>query len=222
MLPISARYKPLIKQIMKQYSEFTEQYVQDICNALNDVGEVMDINTNKPFSPENFDTLTIFLQDYVVRSLDYYTFLNNKGLVNRGRCPYTGQRIDESFPSWSFMKSRRVYVSHEGFKMMQHEDDEEYERIFGYPRPKNNKKAGGSSGCYIATVCYGNENTDEVILLKQYRDNYLSKTWYGRTFIFLYYLVSPSLAKFLKNRNALNNIIKENLLDKIINKIKTL
>jgi len=205
---------------MKYYSEFSEQYVQDICNALNDVGVVMDKFTNRQFTPENLETITDLLQNYVVRSLDYFTLLDNKGLVNRGRCPYTGQRIDNSFPSWSFMNNRRVYLSHEGFKIMKKEADEEYERIYGTPRPVQNNSNSKTGGCYIATVCYGSETAPEVISLKKFRDEILSKSLFGRLFIKIYYALSPYIAEKMKNKNRLNNIIRSKLLDKIVKRIK--
>lgn len=205
---------------MKYYSEFSEQYVQDICNALNDVGVVMDKFTNRQFTPENLETITDLLQNYVVRSLDYFTLLDNKGLVNRGRCPYTGQRIDNSFPSWSFMNNRRVYLSHEGFKIMKKEADEEYERIYGSPRPVQNNSNSKTGGCYIATVCYGSETAPEVISLKNFRDEILSKSLFGRLFIKIYYALSPYIAEKMKNKNRLNNIIRSKLLDKIVKRIK--
>jgi hypothetical protein len=92
---------------MKYYSEFTKVYVQDICDALNNIGFLMTDRTGKiPFVPENFETLTQLLQNYVVTSLNIFTFLNSKGLVNRGKCPYTGQNIDKNAPSWTYMNSR--------------------------------------------------------------------------------------------------------------------
>ncbi len=204
---------------MRQYSEYTNEYVQDICDVLNEA-EVykmlneIDEHANRPFAPENFDTLTNFLQKYVVIPLEIYHFINDKGLVNRGRCPYTGQRIDNTFPKWTYMQSRSIYVSNEGYKIMKKEDDEDYEKIMGYPPPKI--KTGG---CYIATVCYGDEFSSEVLALKSYRDNVLANRWYGKLFIRTYYLVSPSIAKRLRNKTTLNSFIKWAFLDRIINKI---
>lgn len=47
---------------MKYYSNYTTQYAQDICDALNENGFVIhEIPTDKPFSSESFETLTEFL-----------------------------------------------------------------------------------------------------------------------------------------------------------------
>lgn len=204
---------------MKYHSEFTKQYVEDICNALNEAGQVKNNRTGEPFKPENFRTLTVFLQGYVVSSADYFHYLDDMGLVNRGRCPYTGQRIDDSFPSWSYMNKRRVYVSHEGIKIMKIEDDEEYERVMGRPPKKESEINTQSNGCYIATACYGNEKAPEVIKLKLYRDKVLKKKITGRIFIKFYYFVSPTIAIWLKNQTRLNFLIKEKILNPFIDKI---
>ncbi len=206
---------------MKYYSEFTKVYVQDICDALNSVGILMSDRTiKKPFAPENFETLTSLLQDYVVTSLDIYTFLNNKGLVNRGKCPYTGQSIDKNAPSWTYMNSRSVYLSREGHKIMQKEDDENFEKVMGVPYQPKQNTSNKSSGCYIATACYGNEFAPEVISLKEFRDNVLSKNIFGRLFIKTYYFLSPTIADKLKNMKHLNSFIRKNILDVIVKKIR--
>ena len=216
--------QPFIQTIHEtlHYSEFTDEYVQDICDALNEAGARMDKETNKLFAPEYFTTLTQFLQNYILQSLQLYTFLNDNGLVNRGRCPYTGQRIDESFPNWSFMGNRKIYVSHEGYAIMQKEDDEEYERVMGRPKVKKNATSSSSGGCYIATVCYGNESAPEVLALKWYRDNVLQKNIFGKIFIKVYYLTSPSIARKMKSQVKANAFIRKYFLNKLVNKISKL
>ncbi len=205
---------------MKYYSEFTKIYVQEICDALNSAGILMkDRTIKKPFTPDNFETLTTLLQGYVITSLDIYTFLNNKGLVNRGRCPYTGQRIDKNAPTWTYMNSRSIYLSSEGQRIMQKEDDEDFEKVMGVPSQPKQKTTNNPSGCYIATVCYGNEFAPEVITLKEYRDNFLSKNIFGRLFIKTYYFISPAIAKKLKNMKNLNSFVRRNILDVLVSKI---
>lgn len=53
-----------------------------------------------------------------------------------------------------------------------------------------------SSGCYVATCVYGSYDCPEVWTLRRYRDYKLSKTWYGRVFIKVYYTISPTLVKW--------------------------
>jgi len=53
-----------------------------------------------------------------------------------------------------------------------------------------------TGGCYIATAVYGSYDCPQVWTLRRFRDNILSKTWYGRTFIKMYYAVSPTFVKW--------------------------
>ena len=137
---------------MKYHSEYSEKYVRAICDALNGEGLKMDRDDPKPYAPENFESLTIFLHQYVVMPAGVFYFLDEKGLVNTGRCPFTGTPIDNSSPTWTFMGTRSVHVSKEGLRIMRREDDEDYEKLFGKPAPKRK-----SSACYIATACYGDK-----------------------------------------------------------------
>lgn len=137
---------------MKYYSNFTTKYVQDICNTLNNAGILMNKRTNEEFAPENFKTLTDFLQSYILYFSDIFMLLNQRGLVNRGKCPYTGQQIDKSFPNWSYM-GRTIYLSREGYKIMQREDDEEFEELMGKPAPKRNE-ISRNKGCSVFIVSF--------------------------------------------------------------------
>lgn len=117
---------------MKFYSEFTIEYVNDICQSLNASFKNLSTLRDQPFVIENFETLTDFLQSYIVYSSNKFRHLDNLGLVNRGKCPYNGQRIDHSSLSWSYMNSRKVYLSQEGLSIMQKEDEENRRRVLGF------------------------------------------------------------------------------------------
>lgn len=117
---------------MKFYSQFTTEYVNDICQSLNASFENLSTLRDQPFVIENFETLTEFLQDYIVYSPKKFRHLDNLGLVNKGKCPYTGQRIGHASPSWSYMNSRKVYLSQEGLSIMQKEAEENRRRVLGF------------------------------------------------------------------------------------------
>lgn len=53
-----------------------------------------------------------------------------------------------------------------------------------------------SSGCYVATAVYGSYDCPEVWTLRRFRDYTLAETWHGRTFIHIYYAISPTLVKW--------------------------
>ncbi|WP_051007933.1 CFI-box-CTERM domain-containing protein [Psychroflexus torquis] len=75
------------------------------------------------------------------------------------------------------------------------------------------------SGCYIATMAYGDYDHPQVKELRSFRDEFLSKSIIGRSFIKLYYKYSPSLVEKLKGRQNINLIIRKGL-DQLIKAIK--
>lgn len=75
------------------------------------------------------------------------------------------------------------------------------------------------SGCYIATMAYGDYDHPKVMELRRFRDSFLSKTIVGRRFIKFYYKYSPNLVEKLKNKQSINLIIRKGL-DQFIKAIK--
>lgn len=67
------------------------------------------------------------------------------------------------------------------------------------------------SGCYIATMAYGDYNHPQVLILRNFRDSYLEKREWGRIFIKYYYHYSPKLVEKLKNHVHINRIIRKGL-----------
>lgn len=88
----------------------------------------------------------------------------------------------------------------------------EMEKIVNSANNNNNNR---NEGCYIATAVYGDYDAEEVLILRKFRDNFLQKYLLGRSFIKLYYTISPSLAKKLKSDFAVTKLIKK-LLDKFV------
>ncbi len=70
-------------------------------------------------------------------------------------------------------------------------------------------------GCYIATMVCGSYEIKEALILREFRDNILTKYKAGRIFISIYYFTSPIFVKFFKNVKPLNFIIKA-FLDSLI------
>lgn len=77
-------------------------------------------------------------------------------------------------------------------------------------------KSAGKSGCFIATAVYGNSTAAEVIYLQRYRDDILSRTKTGRSFIKTYYRISPSLALLVRKSTLLKITIRNFVLDPLI------
>lgn len=82
-----------------------------------------------------------------------------------------------------------------------------------------NHRIRKSDGCYVATSVYGSYDCPEVWTLRRYRDYSLSKTFLGRTFIHLYYSVSPTIVKWFGNKNWFKKLWKP-ILDKMVNNLQ--
>ena len=200
---------------MNFYSEYSKQYVKSICDSLNEAGFRTPIY-NLSFIPENISSITELLEGSVVFSSDKYEYLSQRGLVNTGRCPFTGESINSSSPSYTFFE-RKIYVSKKGHEIMQKESEVEYEKATG--KPKLSMPVSGG-GCYIATVCYGNPHALEVESLRIFRDRFLMRRPFGRGFVKLYYATSSCIANILGKINWLNKFIKVVILERIIKIIK--
>ncbi len=57
---------------------------------------------------------------------------------------------------------------------------------------------GGGGSCFIATAAYGSGLHPYVIELKRFRDEILMKSQFGRSFVDLYYHISPPVAEFIQ------------------------
>ena len=72
-----------------------------------------------------------------------------------------------------------------------------------------------SGGCYIATMCYGDYDHPQVMILRDFRDSVLLHHSWGQTFVRFYYRNSPNWVEHLKNKRLINKVIRK-LLDKFI------
>jgi hypothetical protein len=68
--------------------------------------------------------------------------------------------------------------------------------------------SGGGGGCFIATAAYGTPLAPEINVLRNWRDNSLSKTWFGRLFVKVYYNTSPPIARFIAKRESLKRLVR--------------
>ena len=74
------------------------------------------------------------------------------------------------------------------------------------PMRETSAKKNASSGCFIATACYGDPNHPDVRALREWRDLKLCHSRVGRCFIAVYYTVSPPIAHFVETRRTLTTI----------------
>lgn len=70
----------------------------------------------------------------------------------------------------------------------------------GTPPPATPPPAAGGGGCFVATAAYGNPYHPMVLLLKQFRDQYLATWPGGRALIQFYYKEGPYLAEMIHDK----------------------
>ncbi|MDR3048408.1 MAG: hypothetical protein LBV16_00980 [Elusimicrobiota bacterium] len=81
------------------------------------------------------------------------------------------------------------------------------------------KKTSSSGGCYIATSIYNSYDCPQVWVLRRFRDHTLESYWYGKTFIKIYYSISPTIVKLFGKQVWFNNFFKPQL-NKLVDKLK--
>ena len=73
--------------------------------------------------------------------------------------------------------------------------------------------------CYVATAVYGSYDCPEVWTLRRFRDYSLAESMFGRTFIKIYYTISPTLVKWFGKNPFFKKIFKP-ILDKFVSKLQ--
>jgi len=71
--------------------------------------------------------------------------------------------------------------------------------------------------CFVATACYGDFNSKEVLALRQFRDEKLRKTFLGKWFIKFYYVISPYCASQISKSEVLKTSIRRCFLNPVVN-----
>lgn len=84
-----------------------------------------------------------------------------------------------------------------------------------YSLPPRNSPPRSPSTCYIATCVYGSYDCPNVWILRRFRDKILAPTSYGKAFIKIYYLLSPTLVKYFGKTNWFKTIFRK-IIDRIL------
>jgi len=71
-------------------------------------------------------------------------------------------------------------------------------------------------GCFIATAAYGTPTTEQIDVLREFRDVVLLKSKMGSQFVALYYRLSPPIADFIAGNEVLRTLVRELLVDPIV------
>ena len=85
---------------------------------------------------------------------------------------------------------------------------------------RNNMKAQApkKSGCYVATMVYGDYDSHQVMVLRRYRDEVLEKGKLGRLFIRVYYRLSPGFVERFGRFRFVHRVIRYGL-DRIVRRL---
>ena len=88
----------------------------------------------------------------------------------------------------------RITEDGEGKRIILH-DDGSYEEV-------------DKGGCFIATAAYGTPFSEEINILRHWRDVSLKSNFLGRLFIKVYYTLSPPIANFIRTRKNLKYVVR--------------
>jgi YD repeat-containing protein len=77
--------------------------------------------------------------------------------------------------------------------------------------PTNPPTELDGTNCFIATAAYGSYFEPEVIILRQFRDNYLLTNDAGKYFVDLYYRYSPPFADYIREREGIKSAVRVSL-----------
>jgi hypothetical protein len=88
--------------------------------------------------------------------------------------------------------------------------------ILQFGQLKISERSNQNEGCFIATACYGSYDDSNVLVLRNFRDEYLANKVFGRMFIKTYYFFSPQLARFISKSNGLSAITRFFLVQPIV------
>jgi len=75
------------------------------------------------------------------------------------------------------------------------------------------------SGCFIATAAYGTPMTEEIKVLRSWRDQALLTNRGGRTLVKIYYMISPSIASHIRGSETKRRVFRT-LIDPIIKHLR--
>ena len=72
-----------------------------------------------------------------------------------------------------------------------------------------------TGGCFIATAAYGTPLTEQVEILREFRDGYLLTNPAGQAVVGFYYIVSPPIAEFITEHPVLKPVVRAGLMPAI-------
>ncbi len=132
---------------------------------------------------------------------------DSKGYLSSGERPYRSYCF-----AYSVRDLSTIYPSPHPMPRAVYDDSELQRRVQEKKQPQAQESKGG---CYIATAVYGSYDHPSVLALRDFRDRRLETSFTGRCLIRAYYKISPPLARRLKEKTAVNTILRK-LLDQLV------
>lgn len=77
-----------------------------------------------------------------------------------------------------------------------------------------------SEGCFIATAAMGSSDNGKVELLRDFRDEVLKRSIFGRLFIRFYYRVSPPIAAWISRSKWRKMVVKQVIVNPAVATIR--
>ena len=90
-------------------NDFPTLWMKDICTELNNAGLSMPKDKGGgQWDINKFENSIQFMKEHVTLDSGIYEYINAKGLINRGKCPITGESIGTEYLYQIF--GRKVYI----------------------------------------------------------------------------------------------------------------
>jgi hypothetical protein len=128
------------KEIEENNIDYSNIWMQKICDTLNETTvEVPKEKGGGKWQPDKFANVVDFIQGSLTRNKGIYDYLNERGLINTGYCPVTGDKINNDVHYKIF--GRIVYLSEKGKEIAKEFDRKEHIRLFGKEPMSSERKA---------------------------------------------------------------------------------
>lgn len=209
-----------VLKLIKRINDENEQKraVEEFASRIIIISEMFFTSYRDYYNNLSIQVKADFLGGYVAGSLEaakvaynagngITNFFEDKYGIIAAQCWKQGVRVHSEICGLFDDKQTHASVIKQA-----HEQIKKYEPSYQPPEIDMSK----SGACYVATAVYGSYDCPQVWTLRRYRDDTLSKTWYGRAFIRTYYSISPKLVKWFGNKRWFNRFLKPKL-DRMVN-----
>ncbi len=189
-----------IKLLLKRYVNINKSLLVDDCSftALN-MALMNYQNYNKT------DVIELLLQNgasYSEKDLAIIIRFELQKLFSKYINNATEEaKLSSLFNSISFYNSSVYKEAETGF-------NDFINKIESNRKAKENQSSNDKGACYVATAVYGDYNCPQVMVLRNFRNNYLLKHKVGKIFVKYYYKYSPNFVRKFKKYKAINNILR--------------